>query len=332
MDTYITSSPFDTLLHKDEKMLQALKPVFNAYFFSRLMLSYFAGFIFGVVLLIYFINLEMQHFAVQSAYFIPLFIFLWCLPKLLKTIANYRHTLYGFSNDRIFFCTGIFSKNMVAFDYNKIKTIVIDEAAGTWVNNPGTIRFYLKYTEKIDNTYESIVYEWLSVAHCAEVKRALQTQLDNYVRKHGDEFVPNDEERKILELEASMERLEKTLDKLGKKEKDDFDFLEPSKDKTDFSEHIQWLTCDICGYEAISAKDEECQICFSESFEKENDEGDYKDKQEWLVSEQLDYFSDHDSKQNIFYKPKVLRGFVKSETWKPAITFQDILNNRKGKI
>lgn len=318
---------FEPYLYKDEKIIQTFKPDVKAYFFSKSLLSYFAGCIGGIALFLWFIHLEKIQYDIRSAYFIPLFICLWCAPKLLNQIANYRNTGYAYSNERVFFCTGIFSKKIEAFDYNKIKTIVAEEENGMSIYKPGSIRFYLKYTEKIDKSYESIVYTWQAIAHCTEIKQLLNTQLEKYVLKHGDEFVPNEDERKLIHLQTQVDKIDTLLKKLDKEE-DDESFTEPAKDKSEFPPPSQWLTCDICGYDAFSVENGECQICYSQSFENENEDGEYANKKEWLASEQLDYFSEQQGEQNIFYKPKILRGFTKSTLWNPYISYQDVLNYR----
>lgn len=48
-------------------------------------------------------------------------------------------------------------------------------------------------------------------------------------------------------------------------------------------------TCEICGYKAIEKNNIECLNCGTETWEKTN-KANYKDKNEWIKLEQLDWF------------------------------------------
>ena len=87
----------------------------------------------------------------------------------------------------------------------------------------------------------------------------------------------------------------------------------------------QLLTCDICGYIAVTRSEQECDQCMDETYESINDEGDYESKEEWVKEGQLIEFSIEDSAEYNFYYPDTREGYLKDKNWKPSITYQDIL-------
>ena len=79
-------------------------------------------------------------------------------------------------------------------------------------------------------------------------------------------------------------------------------------------------TCEICGYIAIERNAIDCQNCGSYTWENENEFGDYANKKDWLVEEQLYYFSYPGFQKTDFFTPEFQDGFLKDENWTPSIT------------
>lgn len=92
------------------------------------------------------------------------------------------------------------------------------------------------------------------------------------------------------------------------------------------------LTCDICGYVAVSSEREECSYCGNVTWVDEKTINDYNEKKEWIKSEQLFWFSlDSVTQTPDFYEPTFTEGFYKDKNWKPIITKQDLISDFNNK-
>jgi hypothetical protein len=86
-------------------------------------------------------------------------------------------------------------------------------------------------------------------------------------------------------------------------------------------------TCEVCGYIAIERNAIECQYCGSYTWEKEKQIGDYLNKTDWLVDEQLFLFSLPVDEELRFFTPETIEGFIKDENWTPVISESQLNEN-----
>ncbi len=87
-------------------------------------------------------------------------------------------------------------------------------------------------------------------------------------------------------------------------------------------------TCDVCGYKAVKASEENCSLCGSDVWEKQDNASLQKDKIEWLKEEQLFMFMLDSANQAVdFYMTENEDGYEKDMEWKPVITENDLKND-----